>query len=299
MISRLIILIAALAPAIAYAAPPLSTPWPCEVSYRITQGHNTGSHVDKGAWAWDIGVPQNADVVAPADGVVRAIRMDSNSGGCDSAYANDANYVVIDFGDGTEALLLHLAQNSSTLKVGEQVKRGQVVGRVGLTDGFAERICTSKFRTPVIPGGVRASLRILKLMATPRADRTCPIIAHPAKLWPHGMRQRWSTKKTPAVSKSGRRFGGRLPRGKQTIIITRSPRIRPNLKPWVSGSSMLPRLATTMSRSISHRPRPIPSARTTPFLTVQIRRRHGSIRHRIKAGLASVLTLCPSASVGM
>ncbi len=133
MISRLIILIAALMPALAYGAPPLSTPWPCEVSYRITQGHNTGSHVDKGAWAWDIGVPQNADVTAPADGFVRAIRMDSNSGGCDSAYANDANYVVIDFGDGTEALLLHLAQNSSTLSVGEQVKRGQVVGRVGLT----------------------------------------------------------------------------------------------------------------------------------------------------------------------
>ncbi|MEZ4461654.1 MAG: peptidoglycan DD-metalloendopeptidase family protein [bacterium] len=133
MFSRIAILVSVLVPVAALAVPPLSTPWPCDVSYRITQGHNTGSHTDKGAWAWDIGVPENADVTAPADGVVRAIRMDSSRGGCDSAFANDANYVVIDFGDGTEALLLHLAPGSSSLKVGDRVKRGEVVGRVGLT----------------------------------------------------------------------------------------------------------------------------------------------------------------------
>lgn len=133
MLSRIIVLITALCPAIVYATPPLSTPWPCEVSYRITQGHNGGSHTGKGAWAWDIGIPQNAEVTAPADGIVRRVRMDSNRGGCDVSYGNDANHVIIDFGDGTEALLLHLAQNSSTLKVGDSVKRGEVVGRVGLT----------------------------------------------------------------------------------------------------------------------------------------------------------------------
>lgn len=118
---------------VAMAVPPLSTPWPCDVSYRITQGHNTGSHTDNGAWAWDIGIPVGGDVTAPADGVVRRIRMDSTRGGCSSSYGNDANYVVIDFGDGTEALLLHLEQNSSSLQVGDRVQRGQVVGRVGLT----------------------------------------------------------------------------------------------------------------------------------------------------------------------
>jgi len=118
---------------IAQATPPLATPWPCEVTYPITQGHNTGSHVDEGSWAWDIGIPEGNDVAAPADGVVRLVRMDSTEGGCSSAYGNSANYVVLDFGDGTEALFLHLAPASSTLAVGDLVSQGDVVGRVGLT----------------------------------------------------------------------------------------------------------------------------------------------------------------------
>jgi MYXO-CTERM domain-containing protein len=117
----------------ARATPPLHTPWPCDTTYEITQGHNGGSHVDEGAWAWDIGIPQGADVAAPADGVVRLVRMDSQSGGCSSSYANDANYVVLDFGDGTEALFLHLLAGSSTLQVGDLVKQGDVVGKVGLS----------------------------------------------------------------------------------------------------------------------------------------------------------------------
>ncbi len=119
--------------ATAHATPPLHTPWPCGVAYPVTQGHNTGSHTDEGSWAWDIGIPEGDAVSAPADGVVRLIRMDSTVGGCSSAYANDANYVVIDFQDGTEALFLHLAPNSSSLSVGDPVSQGDVVGAIGLT----------------------------------------------------------------------------------------------------------------------------------------------------------------------
>jgi murein DD-endopeptidase MepM/ murein hydrolase activator NlpD len=127
-------LLLALAPAAtALATPPLATPWPCDVTYSITQGHNGGSHVDEGSWAWDIGVPEGADVAAPADGVVRMVRMDSTEGGCSSAFGNSANYVIVDFMDGTEALFLHLAPNSSTLAVGDAVSQGDVVGKVGLT----------------------------------------------------------------------------------------------------------------------------------------------------------------------
>ncbi|MGE3675688.1 MAG: peptidoglycan DD-metalloendopeptidase family protein [Polyangiaceae bacterium] len=113
------------------ATPQLAAPWPCGVTYSVTQGHNTGSHTAEGAYAWDIGIGLGGEVSAPADGTVRMIRMDSNSYGCDSAYANDANYVIIAFGDGTEALFLHLQAGSSNLSVGQSVKRGDVVARVG------------------------------------------------------------------------------------------------------------------------------------------------------------------------
>lgn len=118
---------------VAYATPALYTPFPCDDTYAVTQGHNTGSHTGKGAYAWDIGIPVGGEVAAPADGVVRLVRMDSTNGGCSSTYANDANYVVLDFGDGTEALFLHLQAGSSSLQVGDQVKQGDVVGAVGLT----------------------------------------------------------------------------------------------------------------------------------------------------------------------
>lgn len=122
-----------LAPSRAGATPPLYTPFPCGTTHSVTQGHNTGSHTDEGAWAWDIGIGVGGEVAAPADGVIRSIRMDSTAYGCSSAYANDANYVVVEFGDGTEALFLHLQAGSSSLQVGDPVKQGDVVGEVGLS----------------------------------------------------------------------------------------------------------------------------------------------------------------------
>lgn len=122
-----------LAPAVALATPPLHTPYPCGSTYQVTQGHNTGSHTGMGAWAWDIGIGVGGEVASPADGTVRRVRMDSTTGGCSSSYANDANYVVVDFGDGTEALFLHLQAGSTNLQMGDPVKQGDVVGRVGLT----------------------------------------------------------------------------------------------------------------------------------------------------------------------
>ncbi|MBC8070356.1 MAG: peptidoglycan DD-metalloendopeptidase family protein, partial [Deltaproteobacteria bacterium] len=124
---------AALAPALAWAEPPLHLPWACDDLYHVTNGHQTSSHTGKDAWAWDFGLAVGTEVIAPADGVVRLIKMNSSQGGCDGAYANDANYVVVDFDDGTEALLMHLQQGSSDLEVGDAVAQGDVVGKVGLT----------------------------------------------------------------------------------------------------------------------------------------------------------------------
>lgn len=123
----------AISPSVASAEPPLQLPWTCGDSYPVTNGHHTSTHTGMDDWAWDFGLPQGTEVRAPADGVVRMIKMNSSQGGCNSAYANDANYVVLEFGDGTEALLMHLQHASSDLTVGQSVKQGDVVGRVGLT----------------------------------------------------------------------------------------------------------------------------------------------------------------------
>lgn len=125
--------ILALAPASAAATPPLRLPWACGDVHQVTNGHHTNTHTGKDEYAWDFGLAVGTEVRAPADGVVTMIKMDSSQGGCDSAYANDANYVVLDFGDGTEGLHMHLQHASSPLHVGDVVEQGDLVGKVGLT----------------------------------------------------------------------------------------------------------------------------------------------------------------------
>lgn len=117
----------------AWAAPPLMAPFPCGKKYRVSQGHNTGSHTGKGGWAWDFAIPTGHVVSAPADGTVTLTKGNSTRHGCSSAYANDANYVVVDFGDGTSALFLHLKANSLRVNQGQKVKAGDPIGEVGLS----------------------------------------------------------------------------------------------------------------------------------------------------------------------
>jgi murein DD-endopeptidase MepM/ murein hydrolase activator NlpD len=106
-------------------------PWAPNVAFYVTQGHNSGSHVGYGAWAWDFGLPVGTPVHAAHFGTVRAVKGDSSVGGCSSAYANDANYVIVDQGNGYESLYLHLS--STAVAVGQHVQRGDLVGYSGQT----------------------------------------------------------------------------------------------------------------------------------------------------------------------
>ncbi|WPD22517.1 MAG: pre-peptidase C-terminal domain-containing protein [Candidatus Electrothrix scaldis] len=107
--------------------------YPHQGGYSISQGNNTGSHTGIGAYAYDFAMPVGTSVVASAGGVVSRIKQDSTLSGCDSAYANDANYVVIDHGNGESTLYLHLQADSVTVNVGSSVSKGQVIGQVGLS----------------------------------------------------------------------------------------------------------------------------------------------------------------------
>ena len=114
------------------AAPVLETPWPCGDTYSCTQGNGgQTSHTGVAQYAWDFGMPLDTDIHAAAGGTVILIRMDSQLGGCSNTYANDANYVVIDHGDGTAGLYLHVAPFSSNLQVNDVVEAGDVIARVG------------------------------------------------------------------------------------------------------------------------------------------------------------------------
>lgn len=109
-------------------------PYPAGTSYKVTQGNNGSvSHTGKEKYAFDFNMPVGYPVSAIAAGKVSKIRMDSTKSACSSTYANDANYVVIDHGNGQSSLYLHLQANSSPLRVGDPVVIGQFIGKSGQT----------------------------------------------------------------------------------------------------------------------------------------------------------------------
>jgi uncharacterized protein (TIGR03382 family) len=127
-------LVVALAASIVAAGPVLEAPWACGQTYPCTQGHGGAtSHTGIAQYAWDFGIPLGTDIKAARGGTVLLIKMDSYSGGCSQTYANDANYVLIDHGDGTAGLYLHVEGGSSELSVGDPVAAGDTIARVGQT----------------------------------------------------------------------------------------------------------------------------------------------------------------------
>ncbi len=111
-------------------------PWAGGEIHAITQGEETSfTHNGAAAYAFDIDMVYDT-VVAARGGKVTMIRQDSNIGGCSRFYSASANYVVIDHGDGTSGLYLHLAADSVAVQVGQMVTRGDAIavsGETGVT----------------------------------------------------------------------------------------------------------------------------------------------------------------------
>ncbi len=122
-----------------YPAPPgYLLPWAGGEIHSVTQGEETTlTHNGTAAYAFDFDLNYET-VIAARGGKVAYVRDDSNSGGCDAIFAGSGNYVVIDHGDGTSGLYLHLAYDSVLVKPGDIVHQGDplaISGETGLTCG--------------------------------------------------------------------------------------------------------------------------------------------------------------------
>ena len=115
-------------------------PWAAGTSLYLTQDANDdccSDHVGSNKWAYDFAAYDGSsfDVVAPEAGTVVHVKMSSKHGCADSSCVNDANYIVIDHGDGTQTTMLHLAYGSldPAVKCGAFVRRGQRLAISGST----------------------------------------------------------------------------------------------------------------------------------------------------------------------
>lgn len=130
-------------------------PWAAGTSVYLTQDADDdccSDHVGSNKWAYDFAAYDGSafDVLAPQAGTVVHVKMSSKSGCGDAKCVNDANYVVIDHGDGTQTTMLHLAYGSldPAIKCGAFVRRGQRIAVTGST-GWSTGVHLHVERDPV------------------------------------------------------------------------------------------------------------------------------------------------------
>jgi murein DD-endopeptidase MepM/ murein hydrolase activator NlpD len=109
-------------------------PFAMGTSIRVSQGYNGGlSHRGLSAYAIDFSVPVGTPVYAAREGDVVGVDVSSNLGGPSPAYRPYMNYVNIRHSDGTLGNYYHLKQGGCTVKIGDTVKKGQLIAYSGNT----------------------------------------------------------------------------------------------------------------------------------------------------------------------
>ena len=103
--------------------------------YKILQGQNTNfTHKGtKSKYAIDFKMNVGQTICAMRDGVVVAIKQDSNKGGRSKKYLNDGNYIMLYHKDGLFTQYVHLKKDGVIVKKGDSIKKGQPIAYSGNT----------------------------------------------------------------------------------------------------------------------------------------------------------------------
>lgn len=101
---------------------------------RVVQaGPGPFSHYGVERHATDFAMPVGTPVLAAREGIVQFVKEDSNRGGRSRRFAAHGNRILIDHGDGSRAVYLHLKAQGAHVDVGDAVGRGQWIGDSGNT----------------------------------------------------------------------------------------------------------------------------------------------------------------------
>ncbi len=91
------------------------------------------AHLGKLRNAIDLIVDKGTPVLAAADGMVTFVKDISDIGGPNPAYWEYTNFIVVMHPNGEYSRYDHLSYNSSTVKVGQNVRAGEEIAKVGMT----------------------------------------------------------------------------------------------------------------------------------------------------------------------
>lgn len=83
--------------------------------------------------ALDFLLPAGTTVLTPYDGTVTNLEDSFDSWGSSPEYKDQVNYLTLEHPRGEFSQLLHLAKGSIKVKVGQKVKRGEVLAQTGFS----------------------------------------------------------------------------------------------------------------------------------------------------------------------
>jgi murein DD-endopeptidase MepM/ murein hydrolase activator NlpD len=139
-------------------------PYPSGKSFLVLQGFNGRfSHFGNDQYCIDWDMPVGTPVLASRGGVVTGARGIHDGSGTDEGYRDRNNYVMIKHDDGTVGEYCHFKMGGVTVKVGQRVSEGDLIGYSGnvgystqphlhfgvykANDGFSKRTFPIKFKT--------------------------------------------------------------------------------------------------------------------------------------------------------
>ena len=118
----------------------LRLPFPPGRAYVITQAPGAyqncavtgGSHcIGNDVWAYDFGLHIGDQIAAAHSGTVIRYVAGFGIGSCNPAFRNDANYIVLDHGDGYSSIYWHISYNSASVSPGQFVAQGHPIADAG------------------------------------------------------------------------------------------------------------------------------------------------------------------------
>ena len=113
-------------------SPVYHLPFSTGSKFLLIQAYNSKmSH--KNELSLDFKMKKGSKVCAARDGVVTAIKKDSDVGGLKDEYLSQGNHIIITHSDGSEAMYWHLKKDGVLVNVGDTVKLGQHIGYSGNT----------------------------------------------------------------------------------------------------------------------------------------------------------------------
>lgn len=81
----------------------------------------------------DFKMKKGSKICAARNGVVVALKDDSDVGGLKDNYLSDGNHIIIRHKDGSQAMYWHLEKDGVVIAVGDTVRQGQHIGYSGNT----------------------------------------------------------------------------------------------------------------------------------------------------------------------